>query len=207
MGGEKVLVGLRGAKTFSIAFRIVFRILFRVFQTVFRIDLKFFGGKFVLHACRPNQFGNPLFDSRKSGHLRAGSAGSTSMVLPNAVSERKPWGFTLSPLDRHQPLPKVSGTAQHPHPKAHKKGLFNGLRGRKILSIASALHAQGRTSPKGFRAFSCCLSSSRKRARSSPRNLQNQARIFPEICAEMRPKTLGLFFGAQTNSQPFFATP
>ena len=56
MGGETFLVGLRGAKLFSIAFQIVSRILFRVFQTVFRIDLKFFGGKFVLHACRPNQF-------------------------------------------------------------------------------------------------------------------------------------------------------
>ena len=43
MGGEKLLVGLRGAKNFSIAFRIVFRILFRVFQTVFRIDLKISG--------------------------------------------------------------------------------------------------------------------------------------------------------------------
>ena len=45
MGGEKYLVGLRGAKNFSIAFRIVFRILFRVFQTVFRIDLKIFRGQ------------------------------------------------------------------------------------------------------------------------------------------------------------------
>ena len=45
MGGEKFLVGLRGAKIFSIAFRIVFRILFRVFQTVFRIDLKMFRGQ------------------------------------------------------------------------------------------------------------------------------------------------------------------
>ena len=45
MGGEKFLVGLRGAKHFSIAFRIVFRILFRVFQTVFRIDLKNFRGQ------------------------------------------------------------------------------------------------------------------------------------------------------------------
>ena len=42
MGGEKFLVGLRGAKIFSIAFRIVFRILF---QTVFRIDLNFFRGQ------------------------------------------------------------------------------------------------------------------------------------------------------------------
>ena len=41
MGGEKFLVGLRGAKHFSIAFRIVFR----VFQTVFRIDLKIFRGQ------------------------------------------------------------------------------------------------------------------------------------------------------------------
>ena len=31
-----------------------FWILFRVFQTVFRIKLKFFGGSFVLQACRPN---------------------------------------------------------------------------------------------------------------------------------------------------------
>ena len=45
MGGETFLVGLRGAKNFSIAFRIVFRILFRVFQTVFRIDLKLFRGQ------------------------------------------------------------------------------------------------------------------------------------------------------------------
>ena len=30
---------------------------FRVFQTVFRIDLKFFGGSFVLQTCRPNTFG------------------------------------------------------------------------------------------------------------------------------------------------------
>ena len=45
MGGENFLVGLRGAKKFSIAFRIVFRILFRVFQTVFRIDLKSFRGQ------------------------------------------------------------------------------------------------------------------------------------------------------------------
>ena len=45
MGGETFLVGLRGAKKFSIAFRIVFRILFRVFQTVFRIDLKIFRGQ------------------------------------------------------------------------------------------------------------------------------------------------------------------
>ena len=37
MGGEKFLVGLRGAKKFSVAFRIVFRVLFRVFQTVFRV--------------------------------------------------------------------------------------------------------------------------------------------------------------------------
>ena len=44
MGGETFLVGLRGAKNLSIAFRIVFRILFRVFQTVFRIDLKIFSG-------------------------------------------------------------------------------------------------------------------------------------------------------------------
>ena len=46
MGGEKFLVGLRGAKNFSVAFRIGFRILFRVFQTVFRIDLKVFRGQF-----------------------------------------------------------------------------------------------------------------------------------------------------------------
>ena len=46
MGGEKFLVGLRGAKKCSNAFRIVFRILFRVFQTVFRIDLKVFRGQF-----------------------------------------------------------------------------------------------------------------------------------------------------------------
>ena len=46
MSGEKFLVGLRGAKIFSIAFRIGFRIHFRVFQTVFRIDLKFFRGQF-----------------------------------------------------------------------------------------------------------------------------------------------------------------
>ena len=45
MGGEKLLVGLRGAKHFSIAFRIVFQILFRVFQTVFRIDLNLFQGQ------------------------------------------------------------------------------------------------------------------------------------------------------------------
>ena len=45
MGGEKLLVGLRGPKNFSIAFRIVFRILFRVFQTVFRIDLNIFRGQ------------------------------------------------------------------------------------------------------------------------------------------------------------------
>ena len=45
MGGEKFLVGLRGAKNVSNAFRIVFRILFRVFQTVFRIDLKMFRGQ------------------------------------------------------------------------------------------------------------------------------------------------------------------
>ena len=44
MGGDKFLVGLRGAKHFSIAFRIVFRIFFRFFQTVFRIDLKSFSG-------------------------------------------------------------------------------------------------------------------------------------------------------------------
>ena len=49
--GEKwavinLLVGLRGAKNFSIAFRIVFRILFRVFQTVFRVKLKIFRGQF-----------------------------------------------------------------------------------------------------------------------------------------------------------------
>ena len=42
MGGEKILVGLRGAKNYSVAFRIVFRVLFRVFQTVFRVKLKFF---------------------------------------------------------------------------------------------------------------------------------------------------------------------
>ena len=53
MGGEKFLVGLRGAKIFSIAFRIVFRIFFRAFQTVFRIDFKvLFGGSFVLQTCR-----------------------------------------------------------------------------------------------------------------------------------------------------------
>ena len=46
MGGEKFLVGLRGAKIFSIAFRIVFRIFFRVFQTLFRIDFKIFWGRF-----------------------------------------------------------------------------------------------------------------------------------------------------------------
>ena len=44
--GEKVLGGLRGAKTFSNTFRIVFRIFFRVFQTVFRINLKVFRGQF-----------------------------------------------------------------------------------------------------------------------------------------------------------------
>ena len=44
MGGEKFLVGLRGAKNFSIAFRIVFRILFRVFQTVFSYRFKKFSG-------------------------------------------------------------------------------------------------------------------------------------------------------------------
>ena len=42
------------AKHFSVAFRIVFRVLFRVFQTVFRVKLKFFGGSFVLQACRLN---------------------------------------------------------------------------------------------------------------------------------------------------------
>ena len=44
MGGEKLLVGLRGAKKFSNAFRIVFRILFRVFQTVFSYQFKSFSG-------------------------------------------------------------------------------------------------------------------------------------------------------------------
>ena len=53
--GEIFLSGLRGAKNVSNAFRIVFRIFFRVFQTVFRIDLKFFGGSFVLQTCRPNK--------------------------------------------------------------------------------------------------------------------------------------------------------
>ena len=43
---EHFLVGLRGARNFSVAFRIVFRMLFRVFQTVFRIDLKVFRGQF-----------------------------------------------------------------------------------------------------------------------------------------------------------------
>ena len=52
MGGEKFLVGLRGAKNFSVAFRIVFRVLFRVFQTVFRVKLNIFRGSFVLQACR-----------------------------------------------------------------------------------------------------------------------------------------------------------
>ena len=46
MGGEKFLVGLRGAKNVSVAFRIVFRLLFRVFQTVFRVKLKIFRGQF-----------------------------------------------------------------------------------------------------------------------------------------------------------------
>ena len=46
MGGEKFLVGLRGAKNFSVAFRIVFRVLFRVSQTVFRVKLIFFRGQF-----------------------------------------------------------------------------------------------------------------------------------------------------------------
>ena len=39
MGGEKLLVGLGGAKNFSNTFRIVFRIFFRVFQTVFRVSI------------------------------------------------------------------------------------------------------------------------------------------------------------------------
>ena len=59
LGGEKLLklvekcrfkiflIGLRGAKHFSVGFRIVFRILFRVFQTVFRIDLKVFRGALI----------------------------------------------------------------------------------------------------------------------------------------------------------------
>ena len=50
--GEIFLSGLRGAKTFSVAFRIVFRIFLRVFQTVFRIDFKSFSGaiSFCRHA-------------------------------------------------------------------------------------------------------------------------------------------------------------
>ena len=53
MGGEKLVVGLRGAKNFSIAFRIAFRILFRVFQTVFRIDLNIFRGQIRSARVRP----------------------------------------------------------------------------------------------------------------------------------------------------------
>ena len=44
--GEKCLVGLRGAKKFSVTFRIVFRVHFRVFQTVFRVKLNIFRGQF-----------------------------------------------------------------------------------------------------------------------------------------------------------------
>ena len=32
-----------------------FQILLRVFQTVFRVELKNFGGSFVLQACRPSK--------------------------------------------------------------------------------------------------------------------------------------------------------
>ena len=71
LGGEKLLKfvesaseiflsGLRGAKNISVAFRIVYRIFFCVFQTVFRIDVKFFGGSFVLQTCRPKGLGCKL---------------------------------------------------------------------------------------------------------------------------------------------------
>ena len=48
------LSGLRGANNLSNTSWIVFRVFFRGFQTVFRIDLKVFGGSFVLQTCRPN---------------------------------------------------------------------------------------------------------------------------------------------------------
>ena len=56
--GEIFLSGLRGAKHLSVAFRIVFRIFFfAFFQTVFRVDLKVFGGSFVLQTCHPKKKG------------------------------------------------------------------------------------------------------------------------------------------------------
>ena len=80
MGGEKFLVGLRGAQIFSIAFRIVFRILFRVFQTVFRIDLNIFRGQIrsarypdpKLWVCAPHfRMANPLFQEGPERHRNA----------------------------------------------------------------------------------------------------------------------------------------
>ena len=60
--GEIFLSGLRGAKSFSVAFRIVFRIFFRVFQTVFRIGLKAFRGEFR-SADMPPKFSERSFPS------------------------------------------------------------------------------------------------------------------------------------------------
>ena len=84
--GEIVLSGLRGAKHFSVAFRIIFRILFRVFQTVFRIDLKFFGGSFVLQTCRPN---NSLESIRRFARIAWFSRiFSRSLPNDNKISDR-----------------------------------------------------------------------------------------------------------------------
>ena len=53
MGGEKVLVGLRGLKIFQSRFGSFFGSFFAFFKPFFVSIQKFFGGSFVLHACRP----------------------------------------------------------------------------------------------------------------------------------------------------------
>ena len=61
MGGEKFLVGLRGLKIFQSRFGSFFGSFFAFFKPFFVSILNFFGGSFVLHACRPNKY-PPFFN-------------------------------------------------------------------------------------------------------------------------------------------------
>ena len=99
--GEIFLSGLRGAKNISVAFRTVFRIFFRVFQTVFRIDLKFFGGSFVLQTCRPKKlpsrnqrcFLNDVFQSDVFRRWSGSARPEGTRMLENASVFRRSLSF------------------------------------------------------------------------------------------------------------------
>ena len=92
--------------------------------------------------------------------------------------------------------------------QAQEKGLLKVLQGWKILSVASSLHTPG---PNRCRGISGLLRWPEKPTKPGPKLVPKFYKIgpeiFPEICAEIRPKNLGLFFTVRKISQPVFDPP